>query len=167
MRITQQSSENEIVPYTTVKIDGCSDTVIGFQLLAEQPSFHKRRYCNKVLVHECLRVTDVAPLQLDRVEFLATEDTCYSRFNIFKSSEESDEIVSTIELQLNDDDLTIGILVSFTAEETTCQPIRMAFKMNGYDEDNNKILLMQGNLLITPCKADDCDEVGIWEDLNW
>lgn len=166
MRITQQPSENEIVPYTTVKIDGCSDTVIGFQLLAEQPSFHKRRYCNKVLVHECVRVTDVAPLQLDRVEFLATDDPCYGRFNIFKSSDVVNTVDPTIELQLNDDDLVIGILVNFTVEETACQPIRMAFRMNGYDADNTKILLMKGNLLITPCRDTNCETV-TWVDVTW
>lgn len=165
--IYSKPSKNEIIPYSTVKIDGCSETKLGFDFLSEQPSIGKRRYCNKVLVHECITVPEITPLELAKVEFLATDDPCYKIFNIFKSSEIVDSVDPTVELQLDVDNKVIGIIISFVIEETCCQPLTQAFKLYGYYSNGERILLANGNLAITPCSCPDGVTNTTWEDVRW
>lgn len=168
MRITQPVSDDGLLPYNVVKILGCSDVTVGFEILNHAPTVSKRRYCNKVLVHECITVPSLEPLSLSKVEFLATDDSCYQVFNLFKSSEIVSGIDPTVELQLNDADLVIGILVHFTKSETTCLPLRMVYRINGYDEDNVRVNLAQGNLYVTPCPNSCSDsETSTWVGVDW
>lgn len=171
MRITPPVSDGQTLPYNVVKIFGCSDTTVGFQILSEVPTVGKRRYCNKVLVHECVTVPELEPLALSRVEFLSTDDSCYKYFNLFKSSDDIGTIASTIDLQLNVDELVIGILVNFTKAETCCLPLRMAYRINAYDEDNVRINLAQGNLYVSPSNSQSTCTSGcgdnLWVDVDW
>lgn len=166
MRVTQPVSDGQILPYNVVKILGCTDVTVGFDILNQQPTVSKRRYCNKVLVHECITVPSLEPLALDRVEFLATDDPCYKFFNIFKSSDTVGDTDPTIELQLDEDDLVIGILVNFTKDETRCLPLRMSYRINGYVDDT-RVNLAQGNLYISPCPCAEDVEPYIWVDVEW
>lgn len=166
MRFTQPTTEPQTLPFTPLKIQGCTNLTIGFDLLEEEPEVSRRRYCNKILVHECVSVPAVSPMELDYVELLATEDPCYSVFRLYKTSREDVEDVSpTIQLQLNDDNLVIGILVEFSEDETCGQPLRMAYKLYGYVDDT-RILLSNGNLYITPCRCSD-EGPTTWENLSW
>lgn len=166
MRVTQPVDDGQVLPYNVIKIHGCSDVTVGFEILNQRPTVSKRRYCNKVLVHECISVPELEPLALSKVEFLATDDPCYKFFPIFKSSEVVNGDDPTIELQLNGDDLVIGILVSFTKTETAGVPMRMTYRINGYDEDGVRLNLATGNLYITPCP---CSETSndAWVDVEW
>lgn len=165
--IYSKPTNTGVIPYSTVKIDGCSEAKLGFDFLSEQPSVGKRRYCNKVLVHECVSVPEIAPLELERVELVATDDPCYKFFNIFKSSEEVDSLAASIELQLDDDDKVIGIIITFQISETCCQPLSQAYKLYGFDLDGERILLANGNLVITPCPCPDGTMPVTWEDIRW
>lgn len=165
MRITRPTNE-ESLPYNVIKIFGCSDSTVGFDILNQQPTVSKRRYCNKVLVHECVTVPVVDPIDLSKAEFLATDDPCYSFFNIYKSSDTVEDLEPTIELQLNDDDLVIGILVNFKTSETSCVPLQMAYRLYGYSDDT-RILLSQGTLLITPCSNTDNCNTSVWTGISW
>lgn len=156
----------DIVPYSTVKIDGCSEAKLGFDFLSEQPSIGKRRYCNKVLVHECISVPEISPLELDRVEFLATDDPCYKFFNVYKSSDQIEEIEPAIELQIDEYDV-IGVIITFSAEEIEALPLQMSYRLYGYDPLDNRMILAQGNLYSTPCGTlEDCKTV-TWVGLRW
>ncbi len=167
MRVTQPVSDGQRLPYNVVKIYGCSDATVGFEILKEQPTVGRRRYCNKVLVHECVTVPELEPLALSRVEFLATADPCYKFFDLVKSSATLGSTAPTVELQLNDDDLVVGILVHFKAKETGCLPIRMTYRINGYDEDDVKMVLAQGNLFVTPCTSTEAIDKSYWVDVEW
>lgn len=157
----------DLVPYSTVKIDGCSEAKLGFDFLSEQPSIGKRRYCNKVLVHECVSVPEIAPLALETVEFLATNDSCYKFFNVYKSSDQIEEIEPTIDLQLNDDDDVIGVIINFSTDEIVGLPLQMAYRLYGVDAEGNRILLSHGNLYTVPCRAEEnCCPV-LWTGVNW
>lgn len=173
MRLTQTTTANEeVLPYNVIKILGCMDSVVGFEIKTLEPTITKRRYCNKVLVHECVPVPELEPLALDRVEFLATNDPCYRFFNLFKSSDTIGTVEPTITLQYNEDEepLVIGILVNFTKEETCCLPLRMSYRINGYDPDGMRVNLGQGNLNVSPSgcatDCDDCEPV-TWVDVDW
>lgn len=163
--IITQPTNKEVIPYGTVKLDGCSETKIGFDFLSEQPSVGRRRYCNKVLVHECVTVPEISPLDLDYIEFLATDDPCYTFFNLYKSSQAIGETAPTIELQY-DEYLVIGLIITFTKEETGCLPLRMTYRINGYDQDGVKMKLAQGNLYVTPCGNSESVK-SIWVDTEW
>ena len=139
---------------------------VGFEFLVDRPTVSKRRYCNKVLVHECVGLPEIAPTSLDRVEFIATSDPCYKVFEIYKTSEATDDIDATIEIQLNDDDLAVGAIVSFLSSETCDVSGRMAYKLIGYDEDGVRIILAQGNMYTTPCACQECRE-GFWTNVDW
>ena len=153
MRYTQPT-QPEILRYTALRVEGCSDIVIGFNFLKNEPTVSRRRYCNKILVHECVPLDVADPMQLNRVDFMATDDPCYRFFNIFKSSDAINDTDPTIEIQYDGDNLAIGILVRFTARETAGVPLRMAFRMRGYDDSDIPILLSHGTLYITPCSCD-------------
>lgn len=165
--IYSRPTNADLIPYSAVKIDGCSEARLGFDFLSEQPSTSRRRYCNKVLVHECVTVPEVEPLALERVEFLATDDPCYTFFNLFKSSNTVGDTEPTIELQLDEDDLVIGVLINFTREETCCLPLRMSYRLNAYDEDGTKMTLSQGNIYVSPCPMTADCERATWVDVEW
>lgn len=173
MRIAEPSGESNILPYLNVRLQGCSDTTVGFTFLSEQSVVGKRRYCNKVLVHECLTINEPDPLDLSKVEFIATDDPCYLTFNIFKSSEEVDYIDPTIVIQTNELGEAIGVLVTFTSSEICCLPLRMAYRLYGYVDDyNTRILLANGNLYVTPCNCSEMGEIptsgGVfWTGITW
>jgi hypothetical protein len=165
--IISKPTNTELIPYSTVKIGGCSETKLGFDFLSEQPSVGKRRYCNKVLVHECVSAPAAAPLDLTKVELLATDDSCYTFFNVYKSSDQIQEIEPTIELQENDDYLIIGVIITFSTEEIIQLPIRMAYRLYGYYAEGDRILLSQGNLFTNPCGTGDPCEKTTWLGLAW
>jgi hypothetical protein len=173
MRIAEPSGESNLLPYSTVRLQGCSDTTVGFTFLTEQPVVGKRRYCNKVLVHECLTINEPDPIDLTKVEFIATDDPCYLSFNIFKSSEQVDEIAPTIVIQTNELGEAIGVLVTFTNSELCCLPMRMAYRMYGYlDDYTTRILLSNGNLLVSPCNCSELTEDApsggvVWTGITW
>jgi hypothetical protein len=158
MRLAQPISEDgQALTYNTLTVPGCNNTTVGFDLLGSEPTVSSRRYCNKILVHECVSVPISSPLVLTKVEFVATDDSLYTEFNIFKTSEASEDMDATIELQPDPDDntKTAGILVNFIVNETCCQPPRMAYKLYGYTDDTTKVLLARGNLFISPCGCPD------------
>jgi hypothetical protein len=154
MRLTQPSTTGQDVQYSIVKIQGCTDLTLGFDILNQEPRVSKRRYCNKVLVHECVTVPVSDPLPLVKAELMATDDPCYSLFNIFKSSEIVDEVPASITLQLDDADLVIGLIVDFVKTDTCCLPLRMAYRLYGYYADGTRILLSNGNMYVTPCSCE-------------
>lgn len=153
MRYTKPTNV-DLLPYSTVKIDGCSEAKLGFDFLSEQPSIGKRRYCNKVLVHECISVPESEPLDVTKAELLVTSDPCYHFFEIYKATDDSDE---SITLQLNGDDLTIGVLIDFTPDDTCGLPQIMAYRLY-VTVDDERILMSQGNFCITPCCCSDDDD---------
>ena len=159
--IYSKPTNTGVIPYSTVKIDGCSEAKLGFDFLSEQPSVGKRRYCNKVLVHECVTVPQVEPLDALKVEFLATADPCYHFFDVFKTSENADEI----ELQLDDDDLTIGVIVNFTGDDTCGLPVTMVYRLYVYLIDG-RILVSNGTLCVTPCCCED-EAPSDWVGVTW
>jgi len=177
MRVTLPKIEGDNLPYSTLKIQGCTDIDVGFDILDSNPTVSKRRYCNKVLVHECVSVPVVDPMVLERAEFMATADPCYSVFNVFKSSIEIDEVPPTVTLQLNDDDLVIGVIVHFVKTETCCLPLRMSYRLYGYIDADSRVLLANGNLYVTPCSCSSgvpepdgtCVDCGgdYWTDVDW
>lgn len=167
MRVSQTVNNEPTLLYTTVKIQGCVDSTVGFNLLKDEPTVSKRRYCNKILVHECIPANVPDPIELDSVEFLATDDPCYAVFNIYKSSLTVDDISPSIELQLDDDNKTIGVVISFTVDETCGQPLRMAYRLYGYTPADEKILLSNGNLLVTPCSCPSGVTPSKWTDVRW
>lgn len=176
MRFSRPTSEWQLLPFTDIKVQGCADATVGFQFLENQPAVAERRYCNKVLVHECIDVPEIDPVALVKAEFMATDDSCYRLFNIFKSSEEVEEVLPTIDIQLNDDDLAVGLLVNFKKTETCCLPLRMSYRLYGYLDSDNRILLSNGNLYVTPCSCSsgvpdagtvvDCGG-NFWTDVDW
>lgn len=167
MRYTQpKNTTDQPIGFSTVKIQGCSDVTVGFDILDSAPTVAARRYCNKVLVHECVAVPEILPTELTRVEFMATDDPCYKYFKYFKSSALVDSISPTVTLQLDADDLVIGILVNFSSTETNCAPLRLTYKLWGYPPTGARILLSQGNLFVSPCNNGSCDD-SIWTDINW
>lgn len=156
------------LPYSTIKVNGCSNNTVGFEFLVNQQQTGKRRYCNKVLVHECVTVPEDSPLDLSKVEFLATSDPCYRTFELFKSSETVAGVEPTVTLQLNVDDLVEGVLVEFLGTETCCQPLRLAYRLYGYVTDSEeRVLLSNGSLYITPCGCDDCEAPQVWVEVDW
>lgn len=182
MRFSQPTtSGSELLPYSSLKIEGCSDTTIGFEFVSGQSETGRRRYCNKVLVHECLTVIEPDPIELEKVEFLATDDPAYRYFNIFKSSEIVDGVNPAITIQLNELGEAIGVIIFFDRDDLCCSPLKMAYRMYGYlpsesgDENNtnDRILLSQGNLYVTFCPCNEVDgtlpnEGGpLWSGLNW
>lgn len=167
MRVAQTVNNEPTLLYNTVKIQGCVNSTVGFNLLKEEPAVSKRRYCNKILVHECIPANVPNPMELETVEFLATDDACYNVFNIFKSSVTIDNVAPSIELQLDDDDKVIGVVVSFLVEETCGQPLRLAYRLYGYTPEDEKVLLSNGNLLITPCSCPSGTTPSTWTDVRW
>ena len=156
------------LPYSTIKVNGCSNSTVGFQFLDNQPQTGRRRYCNKVLVHECVVVPEDNPMDLSKVEFIATSDPCYRFFEIFKSSVEVAGEDPTVTLQLNDDDLVEGVLVEFTPEETCCLPLRMAYRLYGFDAvSGDRFLLSNGSLYVSPCTCDGCGTNEVWTEVQW
>lgn len=161
--IYSKPTNTGIIPYSTVKIDGCSEAKLGFDFLSEQPSIGKRRYCNKVLVHECVTIPEIEPMDAVKVEFMATSDPCYHFFEIFKTSDNDD---LEIELQLDDDDLTIGVIVNFTGEDTCGLPMTMAYKLYVYLADGRE-LVSTGTLCVTNCCCEDGTNPPLWAGINW
>jgi hypothetical protein len=167
MRLTQPTGGGQAPPYNVLKIYGCSDTNVGFDLIETMPTVSARRYANKVLVHECVSIPQISPMELLKVEFLATADSCYSRFEVFKSSETVDTVPPSITLTLDDYDLVTSILVSFDKDETCCLPLRLAYRLYGYTDDDSRVLLSNGNLLVTPCECPDDIKPVIWKEVQW
>jgi hypothetical protein len=156
------------LPYSTIKVNGCSNNTVGFQFLENQQQAGRRRYCNKVLVHECITVPEDNPMDLSRVEFMATSDPCYRFFELFKSSESVEGGSPTVTLQLNIDSLVEGVLVDFLDTETCCLPTRMAYRLYGYITDTeDRVLLSNGSLYVSPCTCDDCGSVELWTEVDW
>lgn len=183
MRYVKPKSE-DLLPYSNIKISGCASSNVEFTFLEKVPVTRARRYCNKMLVHECVEVPQEQPLDLDWVEFVATADPCYGFIDIYKtsrddmdsssessddpaSSEESsssDVISPTIDLVYNIDGLVTNVLVKFTFEDTCCVPMSMAYKLNGY-KGETKELLSYGRLYVTPCRC--CCEGRLWIGVEW
>jgi len=150
MRFSQPTSDGQPFIYSHIKINGCAESIVGFDLLNEAPSISKRRYCNKTLVTECITVPEVAPLDLASAQFIATDDPCYGHLVFDKRTSGTSPKVS---LQLNATPETIGILVDFDAAETCGLPPRMAYKLYGTITGGGNMLLAQGNIYITPCRC--------------
>lgn len=173
MRITQPVNNEPTLLYNTVKIQGCVDSTVGFNFLKSEPTVSKRRYCNKVLVHECIPANISDPTELLKVEFLSTSDPCYAEFNIFKTSDADDYddygVEPTIELQFDEDDYekVIGVLVHFSLEETCGQPLGQAYRLYGYTPEGDKILLSNGILAITSCSCPESVEPTLYTDKKW
>jgi hypothetical protein len=172
MRISQPTGDSNLLPYLNIRLQGCSDTIVGFTFLTEQPVVGKRRYCNKVLVHECLTLNEPDPIDLTKIEFIATDDPCYSLFNIFKSSEDIDEIAPTIEIQTNVGGEAIGALITFSKSELCCLPMALAYRLYGYTDVTTRILLANGSLYITPCNCTELTETPttsgtVWTGVTW
>lgn len=176
MIVSQVTTEVPKLPYSSFRINGCSDSNIEFTLLENLPVTKERRYCNKVLVHECISAPFEAPLPLTKAEFIATSDPCYSTFELFKSSEGQFGIASTITLVPTSDesddspsgDEEIGsILVQFTEIETCCLPLSMTYKLYGYEDDETKLLLSTGRIYVTPCTCCGVCSKNYWVDVGW
>lgn len=180
MRFSQVTTESNLLPYSSIKLNGCSDATIGFEFVSEQSQTGRRRYCNKVLVHECLSVVEADPIELERVEFLATDDSCYRYFNVFKSSEEVDGIPPAITIQVNELGDAIGVIIAFENDDLCCLPLKMAYRMYGYPpsesgdlSDVTRVLLSQGLLYVTYCPCSEVDGTlptgtgPLWTGLNW
>ena len=163
MRYTQPNNK----PTNTtaiLKIDGCNDNNVEFTLLENAPVVGKRRYCNKILVHECIMLPEPSPLELDRVELIATSDPCYKYFEIYKTSEDAPDIPASILLEVNTDGLTESIVVQFSADDLCGLPGRLAFRLYGY-QDDIRILLTGGVMYSGPCAC--CEEKTPWVEVTW
>lgn len=168
MRITPPTGTGQPLPLNVIKIFGCSDTAVGFELLDSNPSVAARRYCNKVLVHECVSIPQADPMDLEKVEFLATSDSRYKVFEIFKSTVEVDNVDSSIEQELNGGGFTTVIAVTFSANDTCCLPLRLTYRLYGYITDTHeRVLLSNGNLLVTPCECPEGVAPCTWTDVDW
>lgn len=168
MRITPPTGRGQSLPSNIIKIFGCSDTTVAFELLDSNPTVAARRYCNKVLVHECVSVPQSDPMDLEKIEFLATSDSRYKIFEIFKSTVEVDGVDSSIEQELDGDDNTTAISVTFTANDTCCLPLRLAYRLYGYITDTHeRVLLSNGNLLVTPCECPAGVTPCTWTEVIW
>jgi hypothetical protein len=97
-----------------------------------------------------------------KIEFMATADPCYTFFEIFKTSETDGDI----DIQLNDDDLAIGAIINFTTEDTCGISLALAYKLYVYTADE-RILVSNGNLVVTPCCCGPDVEKTEWTDVNW
>lgn len=154
MRYTKPQQEEQLVPFQTLKIQGGTDATIGFDFLASEPVVGRRRYCNKVLVHECVPAEVLEAIPITKAEFIATSDACYSVFEVYKTSEASDYIEASITLQREDDEDpssdAVGVLVSFAKDETYCLPLRMTYRLYGYYPQGTRIMLSTGTLYVTP-----------------
>lgn len=154
-------------PYTSVHINTCTDVSVVFDLLDNVPQEARRRYCNKVLVHECITAPEVVGLDLESVEFMATSDPCYGFFEFYKSSLEQNSEPPTIILHRNEDtDLVEGIEISFEAEELCCKPVRLTYRLYGNLAEEPRMLLSTGNLFLSPCQCCGC-HVDYWTEVGW
>ncbi len=168
MRVTLPTGGDKTLPYNSIKIFGCSDTTVAFELLDSKPTVGTRRYCNKVLVHECVSVPQADPMDLEKIEFLATSDSRYKVFEIFKSTVIVDNVAPSIEQELDDDDLTTAISVTFFSNETCCLPLRLTYRLYGYVTDTHeRVLLSNGNLLVTPCECPEGVTPCTWTECIW
>lgn len=162
----------ERLRYTSLHINTCSDVSVIFDLLSGAPQVAARRYCNKILVHECVTAVDEAPLDLTNVEFFATSDPCYGLFEFYKQSTEQNGEPATIVLHENEDELVTNIEVTFTKEELCCKPLRMSYRLYGTiaateDEPEERLLLSNGVLYLTPCQCcGGCSNV-TWTEVDW
>ena len=107
-------------------------------------------------------------IDLEKVEFIATSDPCYSKFEIYKSSDVFNEIPPSIVLVQNDELLTTGVIVEFAKNETCILPLTSTYKLYGTLTDTSeRILLSHGVLYTVPCKC--CDECNhtYWDDIEW
>lgn len=168
MRISRPDPVEQSIPYTTIRVPGCSAQAVGFTLLSEVGQVGKRRYCNKVLVHECVTVDVPQAVEMSNVEFIATSDPSYRYFEFYKSAIVVEGVDPQIELELDDYDAVTHITVLFTAEETSGVSPTMAYKLYGYlSPDGEKVLLAQGRLFIPTCNLQiDCTKE-LWTDLAW
>lgn len=154
-------------PYTSVLIDTCTDVSIVFDLLENVPQETKRRYCNKVLVHECISQPEIQGLDLESVDFMATSDPCYGIFEFYKTSLEQNGEAPSIIRHINEDtDLVESIEIAFKAEELCCKPTRLTYRLYGNIVDEPRILLSSGNLFLIPCQCCGC-HVDYWTEVGW
>ena len=163
MRIAQPISTPVEQPYQVAKIQGCANLSLGFSFLNDVQISGRRRYCNKVLVHECVTISELNPVDLQSVEFIATSDACYEYFEFYKTSTSTP---ADITIQLNDDDLAVGVLVNFSKEETSAAPMRLVFRLYGIIDDA-RTLLAQGTLYITPCNNPEYTKKELWTNIDW
>lgn len=166
MIVSKVTTEVPKLPYTSFRINGCSDSTVEFDLIENLPVTKERRYANRVLVHECISAPFEAPLDLIKAEFIATSDPCYSRFELFKSSEAIYGEAPTITFTLNEDDEVITVIVDFKEKETCCKPLSMTYKLYGYTE-SDKILLSTGRMFITPCSCCGVCTAKYWVEVGW
>lgn len=167
MRFSKATTPAVKLPHTLLKLQSCDDTNVEFTFLDNAPETAARRYCNKILVHECVSVPEPLPINLEDVEFLATGDPCYEVFEVYKVAVTNDVTESSIDIVLNDEDpqLATSVLVKFTKEELCCLPLRMSYRMYGV-VDGARTLLSEGTLYATPCKGADCDRE-LWKEVYW
>lgn len=167
MRISKPDEVDKPIPYTILKVLGCSDQAVGFTLISQQGEVGKRRYCNKVLVHECATVDIPEGMDLDGVEFLATSDPTYQFFEFYKVSEGTADIDPTVELERNDDGAVTHIDVYFAAAETSGMPTTMAYRLYGLlSPTGERVLLANGRLFIPPCGPTNCTQ-DLWTEVMW
>jgi hypothetical protein len=155
--------------YTSLHLDSCADTSIVFDLLTDVPVNSERRYCNKVLVHECITEPEASPVELDLVEFIATSDPCYRFFEFYKRSDIYEGENPSVVLHDDDDsgDLTSMIEVTFTKEDLCCKPVRLSYRLYAtFTETAERKLISRGVLYITPCSGCDCSD-DLWTDVGW
>lgn len=148
-------------------INTCTDISVIFDLLEDVPQIAKRRYCNKVLVHECITAPEITGMDLESVDFMATSDPCYGFFEFYKSSlEQNGEAASVIRHINPDTDLVESIEVLFDAEELCCKPVRLTYRLYGNLTEEPRVLLATGNLYIIPCSCCGCHDE-YWTEVEW
>jgi hypothetical protein len=155
--------------YTSLHLNSCSDTSIVFDLLSDVPVTSERRYCNKVLVHECVTEPQSFPVELTSVEFIATSDPCYKYFEFYKRSDIYQGDQPSVVLHDTDDSaaLTEAIEVLFTKEDLCCKPLRLSYRLYAtFTETEERKLISSGLLYITPCSGCECSDT-LWTDAGW
>ena len=132
-----QESPGRLAIYS---INRCEDQVIGFEFISKRYENNPRCF-GSAIVNLCVPVEVVTPIQLDRAEFWATDDTCYKDWLVKQTTEPS------IEVQRDSNDAVTGVLVRFSQHDTCCYPLSMAFRLYAFDTSNCKYLLSSGLLI--------------------
>lgn len=118
----------------------CEDQVIGFEFLKREESGTK---CfNNILVNLCVPIEMIYPLEnIESVEFIATDDPCYTDCLVIKTT------TPDIEIERDIDNNILGILVKFFREETCCFPTQLSFKLLAVHENGSKFSIARGLLV--------------------
>lgn len=136
-----QESPNRISIYG---INKCEDQVIGFEFVSNQ-YVDDPRCCGNIMAHLCIPIEIVTPIQLDSVEFWATDDPCYKEWVIQKNQEPDVEIQR---IDAEDSADVTGIVVRFSQYDTCCYPPQMAFRLYGFDTATGCKYILSAGLLM-------------------